>query len=111
MHSNLMQGNSKIGLDHISLRHFEHTGAQSVSKFSGDVGARQLRDMIQSGLSDPSRIVTQQGTKIIVKSNVGRIIGTTQSGAATTWIRTVFTSNGTVITSYPVPNPISLIIR
>ena len=65
-----------------------------------------------NSLYDPSRIVTQQGTKIIVEANVGRIIGTTQSGATTTWIRmSIFTSNETVITSYPVPNPTTLIIR
>jgi len=107
MNSNLKQG----GLDHINLRHFEYTGAQNVSKFGSDIGARQLKDMVQNSLYDPSRIVTQQGTRFVVESNVGRIIGTTQSGAATTWIRTIFTSNGTVITSYPVANPWSLIIR
>lgn len=94
-----------MGLDHINLQHFEHIGVQNVSKFSGEVGARQLRDIIQSGLSDPSRIVTQQGARIVVESNVGRVIGTTQSGAATTWIRTIFTADGTVITSYPIPKP------
>ncbi len=111
MHSNLIQGNSKMGLDHINLRHFEHAGAQNASRFSDDIGAKQLKNMIQNSLYDQTSMITRQGTSIVVETNVGRIIGTTQSGIPTSWIRTIFTSNGTVITSYPVPNPLSLLLK
>jgi hypothetical protein len=50
--------------------------------------------LVQTGLSDPSRVITNLGSKIRLEFNAGRVIGTTQSGITTSWLRVIFTAFG-----------------
>lgn len=87
-------------IEHINYRHNYNSGFQNVSRFNEGTSVKNIKSYVDDALRNGT--VTPSGRNgFKVEYNLGRTIGTTQSGDAATGIR-IFVRDGKVQTAFPV---------
>jgi len=98
-------GNLKAGMEHILRRHaFNTVTTKPASKFAQGMGHIEIRGAINEAVRSGASWQVQGGSRVL-ETSLGRTIGTDLAGNATSGIRVVTDSAGSVITAYPIPIP------
>lgn len=98
-------GNLKAGMEHILRRHaFNTVTTKPASKFAQGMGHIEIRGAINEAVRSGASWQVQGGSRVL-ETILGRTIGTDLAGNATSGIRVVTDSAGSVITAYPIPIP------
>jgi RHS repeat-associated protein len=100
-------GSVKWGLEHILRKHSFNSGVANVSKFARGMGFREIKSLIaEAGAGGSAAKIRIEGTKAVLEMNMGRVIGTTPTGAPTSWLRVAIAQDtGVVVSAYPIPRP------
>ena len=93
-------GTTSWGMKHILSGHLFSNPASGVSKFAQGMGEVEIRDLINEAQSIKGATLTQSYDKVKLVVDMGRIIGTGETGAETSMLN-IFIKNGSVTTAFP----------
>ena len=90
-------------IEHIMYRHAFNSGFRDVSRFVKGTSVRDIRGFVDDALRY-GKVTPQGATGFQIEYNLGRVIGTNESGGAATGIR-VFIRDGNIQTAFPISFP------
>ncbi len=97
----------KTSLEHIVERHGPESTASNAGRFGDGTTTDDIKQMVDDTIErDPTgepNTGGRAGTRY--NANLGRTIGTTRTGAPTSWMRVVIGADGKIITAFPIPAP------
>ncbi len=98
-------GNAKAGMEHILRHHgFNTVTTKPASKFAQGMGHIEIRGLINEAARSGAAWRVE-GASRVLDVNMGRVIGTDLAGSATSGLRVVTDTAGSVITAYPIRIP------
>ncbi len=97
------QGGAMTAMEHINYRHAFHSGFSGVSRFAEGTSVKNIQSYVDQAIRYGT--VTAQGSGTFkIEYELGRTIGTGQSGQTATAIR-VFVRDGQIQTAFPIGAP------
>jgi hypothetical protein len=97
----------KTNLEHILDEHAPDSTAADKGKFADGTSTSDVKQMVDETMEkDPEGEPNTRGRPgTRYNANLGRTIGTTGDGSATSWMRVVIGANGKIVTAFPIDAP------